>query len=85
MAHRASARFWNAYDRLPARIRSLADKNFTLLKENPQHPSLQFKKVGRFWSARVGRGYRALGVESEDGIVWFWIGPHAEYNVLIRS
>jgi hypothetical protein len=34
--------------------RAPADKNYALLKENPQHPSLQFKKIGRFWSVRVG-------------------------------
>ena len=85
MSHHASVSFWNAYKRLPARIRALADKNFALLKQNPQHPSLQFKKVGRVWSARVGLGHRALGVESVYGIVWFWIGRHAEYTALIRS
>jgi len=24
-----------------------------------------------------------VGVESSDGIVWFWIGSHAEYDKLI--
>jgi hypothetical protein len=41
--------------------------------------------VGRFWSVRVGAHYRALGVDVEDGVLWFWIGtPHAEYDALIR-
>jgi hypothetical protein len=47
-------------------VQQLADENFALLKSNPQHPSLHFKKVGRFWSARVGLQYRALAVEGED-------------------
>jgi hypothetical protein len=54
------------------------------LKRDPKYPSLHFKKVGRYWSARVGAHYRAVGVESSDGIVWFWIGSHAEYDKLIR-
>jgi len=62
MRHFASASFWEAYGKLPGHIRNLADKNFALLKENPQHPSLQFEKAGRFWSARVGLRYRALAV-----------------------
>lgn len=33
-----------------------------LLKCNPRHPSLHFKKVGRFWSVRVGLHHRAIGV-----------------------
>jgi hypothetical protein len=45
---------------------------------------LRLKKVGRFWSARVGLKYRAVAVESEEGLVWFWIGTHAEYDRLIR-
>lgn len=44
------------YDALSQEIRIRADKKFALLKENPQHPSLQFKKVGdwrgeEIWSA----------------------------------
>lgn len=55
------------------------------LKQDPRHPSLHFKKVGRFWSARVGLRYRALAVESGDDLVWFWIGSHADYDKLIES
>jgi mRNA-degrading endonuclease RelE of RelBE toxin-antitoxin system len=71
MRHFASPTFWEAYARLPANIRALADKNYALLKDNPRHPSLQLKKVGRFWSVRVGKGYRALAVEVEDGCFGF--------------
>jgi hypothetical protein len=84
MKHFASRAFWEAYDKLPKHIRELANKNFTLLKENPKHPSLQFKRVGRFRSTRVGLRYRALAVESDGDLVWFWIGSHAEYEALVR-
>lgn len=85
MRHVASDSFWSAYEKLPEHVRGLADKNFTLLKENPQHPSLQFKPVGKYWSVRVGLRYRALGVPIEGGILWFWIGSHATYDALIKS
>jgi hypothetical protein len=84
MRHFASPGFWAAYEKLPAQIRELADRNYALLKENPQHPSLHFKKVGRFWSVRVGLRYRALAVEIEGGLLWFWVGSHADYDALIR-
>jgi len=29
---------------------------------------------------RIGIGYRALGRVDGDEIVWFWIGPHGEYD-----
>ena len=84
MRHLASARFWAAYERLPASVRELADRNYDLLKRDPRHPSLHFKKVGRFWSVRVGLRYRALAVEQDGDLVWFWIGSHSEYDALVR-
>ena len=84
MRHFAGRAFWEAYNKLPKHIRELADKNFALLKANPQHPSLQFKKIGSFWLAPVGLRYRALAVEGEDDLVWFWIGSHADYDALLK-
>ena len=84
MRHFASPSFWEAYGKLPENVRALADKSYALLKDNPQHPSLHFKKVGRFWSARIGLRYRALAVDVEGGLLWFWIGSHADYDALIR-
>jgi hypothetical protein len=66
--HFASPRFWATYEALPSSIRKLVDANFALLKRDPRHPSLQFKRVRRYWSVRVGLRYRALAVEAEDGI-----------------
>ena len=83
MRHFASRAFWQAYNGLPEHIRELANKNYELLKENPRHPSLHLKKTGRFWSVRIGLRHRALAVEVEDGLLWFWIGSHAEYDALI--
>jgi hypothetical protein len=80
----ASAKFWALYQSMPAEIRAAADKQFALLKSDSRHPSLHFKKVGSLWSARVGSQYRVLGKEIEDGIVWFWIGSHADYDRLVR-
>ena len=83
MKHFASPRFWECYERLPAPVRRLADRSFDLLKANPQHPSLRFKKIGKYRSVRVGLYYRALAVEVSDGLLWFWIGTHSEYNKLL--
>ena len=66
-----------------ANVQKIADSSYELLKTNPNHPSLHFKKVNQYWSVRVGKSYRALGIEVENGILWFWIGPHGEYDRLI--
>jgi hypothetical protein len=84
MRHYASPAFWGAYAKLPRHVREVADKNFQVLKADPKHPSLQLKKVGRYWSARVGLRYRALAVDVDDGLLWFWIGSHADYDALTR-
>ncbi|TFH15593.1 MAG: hypothetical protein E4H02_07565 [Lentisphaerales bacterium] len=85
MSHHANPRFWKSYGCLPKNIQKLADSSFSLLKADSRHPSLHLKKVGRYWSVRVGDHYRAMGVQSPDGIVWFWIGTHAEYDRLTQS
>lgn len=83
MKHSASSRFWERYAALPEEIRALADKSYALLKRDSKHPSLHFKKLGKFWSARVGLHHRALAMEVEDGMLWVWIGTHAEYDRLV--
>ena len=86
MNHFALPRFWEHYRVLPEEVRKLADKNFDLLKSDPQHPSLRLKRVGRakqLWSVRIGAHYRALGTDKPEGVVWFWIGAHAEYDKLL--
>ncbi|MEP2774714.1 MAG: hypothetical protein ABJQ29_05765 [Luteolibacter sp.] len=81
--HHATKKFWDAYDKLPDRVKDVADENFGLLKADPFHPSLHFKKIGRYWSVRAGIQYRALGVRHEGAMIWFWIGHHSEYDRMI--
>jgi hypothetical protein len=69
MRHFASPDFWEHYGQLPADVQELADKNYALLKDNPQHPSLRFRRVGIYWSVRVGLRYRAPAVELPEGLL----------------
>lgn len=85
MIHRTTERFWQCYENLPREVRKLADKNFRLLKSNPRHPSLQFKKIEKLWSARVGRAHRALAVEDGEDFIWVWIGTHGEYEKMLKG
>lgn len=83
MKHFATQRFWSCYYRLPEPIRHQADASYALLKADPQHPSLRLKRVGALYSVRISLKYRALAAVSEQDLVWFWIGTHAEYDQLI--
>ena len=82
MIHRAARSFWEAFGSLDPDVQGVARKAFQLLKENPRHPSLHFKKVGRVWAARVGLKHRALAIEKPYGMLWLWIGTHAAYDYL---
>ncbi len=84
MIHFASPSFWSAYDLLPLSVQKVADRNYILLKENPRHPSLHFKKITKYRSVRIGIHYRALAIEVKNDLLWFWIGSHAEYDKLIK-
>ena len=76
----ASGIYTGSFRRRPKRA---ADRAFARLKADPLYPSLHFKKVGRYWSARVSRDIRAVAVREGDDVVWFWIGTHDEYDRLI--
>jgi len=80
---RATSAFWSHYHALPLTVRQRADKAYRLWRDNHWHPSLHFKKVGDYWVVRVSDDYRAVGVEAAGTIVWFWIGPHKDYERLI--
>ncbi len=77
------------FRKLPERVRKTARKNYQLWKDNPQHPSLEFKKLKAsvpIYSVRAGIGWRAVGIMKDpDTIVWFWIGSHSEYDKLIKT
>lgn len=85
LKHRKTKRFRQLYDRLPTRVQLRADNAFALLCDNPDHPSLHFKKIGAFWSARIDDAHRALAVADDDGLTWVWIGSHDEYERLIAN
>lgn len=82
--HRSTSRFWTLLERLPKSVQETAREQFRLLKADSRHPSLHFKRVGKFWSVRVSRSYRALAKEDGEDFLWVWIGHHDEYERLIK-
>lgn len=77
--------FWRAYGPLTPSVKARAREVYRLFAQNPDHPSLRFKKLqGRedVWSVRINEQYRAVGVRSGDTIEWIWIGTHNEFDNL---
>jgi len=83
--HRTTNRFRKSFENLPEPVKNMSKRNFNLLKANPSHPSLHFKKVGKLWSMRAGLNYRALAVEDGKDFIWVWIGTHDEYERMLRG
>ena len=88
MNSRTTAAFRDMFAGLPPDVQHQARAAYHLFQQDPRHPGLRFKKVHATLpvsSARVGLHHRAVGVLSDNGIVWFWIGPHTEYDRLLSK
>ncbi len=96
MAYRSAVDpdFWPAFHALPETTRRAAEEKKRLFEGDNAHPSLQFKLLCRrygldLYSARVDRSTRVLGypiaIGGQDAIKWFWIGPHPEYDRLVKQ
>lgn len=79
--------FRKRFRELPQSVQKQAAKAYVLWKEDPSHPSLQFKRVTQqqpIYSARVSLNYRVLGLLEAERIYWYWIGTHNEYDELLK-
>jgi mRNA-degrading endonuclease RelE of RelBE toxin-antitoxin system len=86
---RRTKRFRALYGALPSDVQRQARDAYRLFRQNPRHPSLQFKPVSAsdptLYSARVGSHYRVIGKLKGDSVTWDWIGSHDAYNRVVRG
>jgi hypothetical protein len=83
---RTTRQFWRLFSDLPPEVQREAKRAYRLFQANPAHPGLRFKKLegeDAIYSIRIGLDYRALAVMKNEGVVWYWIGNHSEYNRLV--
>lgn len=88
MKSRTTEQFRKLLAGLPDRVQNQARQAYQQFQRDPGHPSLRFKSVHTslpIYSARIGKGYRALGQKDKKGIVWFWVGSHADYDKLLSQ
>jgi mRNA-degrading endonuclease RelE of RelBE toxin-antitoxin system len=82
-------RFRRHLGNLPQQVQRRARAAYQRFLQDPHHKSLQFKLVNekeQLYSVRIGKSYRALGfMDDNHQIVWFWIGPHSEYDTLLSQ
>ncbi len=87
MRSRVTRGFRELYDDLPVPAKKAALQAYQRFKTDPRHPGLHFKHVHarqKIVSARINDDYRVLGILEGDTVDWFWIGPHADYDKLLR-
>jgi len=73
---------------LPKEIQKQAKEAYLQFEKDPYHPGLRFKRVHSkrsIYAVRISRDYRALGVQQNNEIIWFWIGSHADYDKILKE
>jgi hypothetical protein len=88
MTSRTTQAFWKCYKELPEQTRKEARKAYKTFKKNPYHPSLHFKGIHStraIFSLRITKDYRAVAIQQDKRIIWFWIGSHGDYNNLLKQ
>ena len=86
MNSRTTKRFRQMLSELPVNIQRQTKEAYKLFMEDSRHPSLRFKKVHNtdpIYAARININYRVVGIVDSGEIIWFWIGPHTEYEKLL--
>lgn len=81
-------KFWKYYNNLPENIKKEARNAYKLFKKNPFHPGINFKRIHStrpIFSLRITKNYRAIGIQQDKQLIWFWIGSHNDYDTLLKQ
>jgi hypothetical protein len=77
--HHATPRFSRLYDALPDGAQRLTTATFEVVKFYPEEATARLRRLGDYWTLRIGATHRALGREFDENLLWFWIGRHDDY------
>ena len=86
MISRTNPRFWDAFGRLDPETQRKVRRAYELFQNDPRNSGLRFKRVQgtrNLYSARIDSNYRALARVEGDVAIWYWVGPHDEYERMI--
>ncbi len=88
MISHTTERFSKLYGNLPEQIRKQARQAYKQFKSDPYYPGLYFKRIHSsrpIYSVRITKDYRAVGIQQNNEIIWFWIGSHSDYGKLLNQ
>ena len=86
MISRTTQRFRKAFADLPEQVQRQAKESYKQFRKYPFYPGLHFKRVHStkpVYSVRINVEYRAVGIQNENEIIWFWVGSHDDYIKLL--
>jgi len=81
-------RFRKLLAQLPGEVQKQAKEAYLQFEKDPYHPGLRFKRVHSrrpIYAVRISKDYRALGIQQDNEIIWFWIGSHSDYDKLLKE
>ena len=88
MESKTTSKFRALLSGAPQSVQLKAKATYALWFENPEHPSLRFKKVHEslpIYSVRIDLNWRAVGTLQKDTMIWFWVGSHHDYEKLLSQ
>ena len=75
--------FWKLYRKLPSSVRRAARDAFAKFTDDPNHPVCVPERLfndPQYWSVRITRNCRAVGILEGDTVTWVWIGLSDEFD-----
>jgi len=87
MISHTTQRFRKLFVGLSKAVRKQVKEAYAQFRRNPYHPSLHFKRVHNtrpIYLIGITKNYRAVGIQQDDEIIWFWIGSHSKYSRLLK-
>ena len=80
--------FRKRFQSLPKDTQEAARQAYRLWLQDPRHTSLRYKQIHPsrpYYSVRIGAHWRAIGLKKGNEVLWFWIGPHSEYDGVVAN
>jgi len=84
MKRLASKAFWEAYRNLPEQNPRACRQELFLAEGKPQAPLFATQESGELLVRPCRLSLPALAIDVDEGLLWFWIGSHADYDDLIK-
>jgi len=88
MISHTTEQFRKLFAQLPKDVQKQAREAYQRFEKDPFYPGLRFKRVHSkrpIYAVRISRDYRALGIQQDNEIIWFWIGSRSDYDKMLKQ